>query len=173
MHSFADRHDHTWKLDITIPDTHRVRRELDVDLLDLQTYEKLTIDWVLLAQVLWVLCREQAEQQNVSEEEFGRGLAGEAIDRATEALLEAVVDFFPPRRRRLLQQVHAKAQQLETASTAHVETILSGDRLDQLLKTKLDALDRELEASLAEASLSGSTSGRPPDSSGSTSPPAA
>ena len=42
---------------------------------------------------------EAAEKQKISDEDFGRGLGGDAIDSATTALLEELVDFFPQRRR--------------------------------------------------------------------------
>lgn len=58
-----------------------------------------------LVDALWVACESRARELGVTPEEFAAGLAGDTIDAATSALLEAVVDFFPQRRRAVLRAV--------------------------------------------------------------------
>lgn len=48
-----------------------------------------------LAAVLWLLCCEQAEKAGIDEVKFAYGLSGESLEQAGEALMGAVIDFFP------------------------------------------------------------------------------
>ena len=57
--------------------------------------EKLINDPILLCDVIYCVCMEEADSRGVSDEDFGRAMAGDAIELATTALLEELVDFFP------------------------------------------------------------------------------
>jgi Glu-tRNA(Gln) amidotransferase subunit E-like FAD-binding protein len=95
--------------------------------------ERLAADPLLLGQLLWVLCREQAQEKKVSEEDFGR-LAGDGIEHATEGLLEALADFFPTRKRSALKVWMAKMKRMEgMAVDAAVKDMESG-RMETLLE---------------------------------------
>ncbi|MDP5053114.1 MAG: hypothetical protein NWP69_04940, partial [Congregibacter sp.] len=50
---------------------------------------RLSTDPLLLGDVLFAICKPQADKQEITDESFGEGLAGNAIDDATNALLEA------------------------------------------------------------------------------------
>ena len=64
--------------------------------------------------MLYVLCKPEADERNVSDEDFGRAMAGDAIEQATTTLLEELVDFFPKGRRELLAKALGKIRTLET-----------------------------------------------------------
>jgi hypothetical protein len=51
---------------------------------------RLSTDPLLLGDVLFAICKPQADQQQITDEAFGEGLAGNSIDDATGALLEAL-----------------------------------------------------------------------------------
>lgn len=81
-----------------------------------------------LVDALWVACESRARDLGVTPEDFAAGLAGDTIDAATAAFMEAVVDFFPQRRRAVMRAVlrqteaaldmaMAKAQQAVEALT--------------------------------------------------------
>lgn len=53
---------------------------------------KLVSDPVQLADVLYCLCKVEAEARQVSDEDFGRGLAGDAITLAADAFVEELID---------------------------------------------------------------------------------
>ena len=104
MAVFIDNQKREWNLYIDIPIARKIRTVLDVDILDIQ--EGLTAvseDPILLCDVLYMLCQEQAESLGVSDEQFGQALVGEAIESACSAFVEALMDFSPPRRRKILQ----------------------------------------------------------------------
>jgi len=151
MASFDDSTGRSWTLRIDVSAIRRVREALDVDLLDLAggpLLERVAGDPVLLVDILYVLCSAQAEQQSVDAEAFGAAMVGDAIDRATGALLEALADFFPSRKAALLRQVIDKGQTLAERLLARAEKrVADGD---------LDAAMEELTATESGGSASSS-----------------
>ena len=99
MSKFTDAKGRDWTVAITTGAIKTVRQRLDVDLVDLNqsTMERLADDFVLLVDVLWVLCEQQAanKQPPVDAEDFGESLVGDPIEAACSALTEAIADFFP------------------------------------------------------------------------------
>lgn len=121
---FTDASGRHWVLDVTVATVRRVKRLLDVQLLDAVDPEaelcsRLGVDACLLADVLYVVCLPQADERGVSDEEFGRALAGDAIEEASEGLLRAVCDFFPNRVQRAVRhRMLDRAKSLQT----HLQT---------------------------------------------------
>ncbi len=96
MQAFEDSDGHSWEISVNVTAIKRVRAALEVDLLDIvggDLIQKLATDPVLLCDVLATLCKREIEAAGKTAEEFGEGLAGDAIDRATKALLEELVNF--------------------------------------------------------------------------------
>lgn len=122
MHTFKDATGRDWVIAVNVDAVKRLRgSELKIDLLAViepkdDLLRRLADDPVLLCDVLYVLCAEEAKTRGVSDEDFGRGLAGEAIDRATAALLEEIADFFRDGRRLTLRKVLAKMGEAEAAA---------------------------------------------------------
>ncbi len=77
----------------------------------LQALGKLVSDPVRLADVLYCLVKDEADARQVSDEDFGRALAGDAITAAAEAFVEELIDFFPDARVRagLRQVAHGRS----------------------------------------------------------------
>lgn len=134
MHTFADNLGRMWYVAVNVATIRRVRAALNIDLYQLcddgmQALGKLVADPVRLADVLYVLCQEDAREKRVSDEDFGRALGGDAIQAAAEALVEELVDFFPDERSRAaLRRVIAAGRQVRTKLLDHAETMLG--RLD-------------------------------------------
>ncbi len=158
MKTFNDNAGRTWTIAINVDAIKRVRSLLDVDLLEIvdgKLIERLIRDPVLLCDVVYAVCRPEADAKSVSDEEFGRAMAGDAIEHATKALLEDLVGFSPsPRDRANLQRV------LQTTWNVM-------DRARDLVEKRLDSgeLEKVVEQALASA---GSSSGAAPESSAST-----
>jgi len=155
MKAFTDNAGRTWTIAINVDAIKRVRGMLDVNLLEIvegTLIERLIRDPVLLCDVVYAVCKPEADEKGISDEEFGRAMAGDAIEHATKALLEELVGFSPsPRDRANLQRV------LET-------TWKVMDRARDLIEARLESgeLDRVVERALASASGS---SGNAPGSS--------
>jgi hypothetical protein len=137
MHTFADNVGRTWYVAVNVTTIRRVRAALDVDLYQLvdegmQALGRLVADPVRLADVLYVLCKDDADAKNISDEDFGRALAGDAITSAAEALVEELVDFFPDERSRAaLRRVIAAGREVRTKLLTHAETMLDALNPDE------------------------------------------
>lgn len=140
MKTFTDNRGNTWCIMITVDSIRRVRSALDIDLLEAvegKLIERLANDPILLCDVIYVLCHSEAQQRGVSDEEFGRAMAGDAIDQATTSLLEELVDFFPKARRGLLTKALAKYRTLETKAIALVDKQLDDPSLENRVLSEL------------------------------------
>jgi len=143
MHAFKDNAGRNWTVAVTVGSVKRVRSMLNVDLLDAaegKVFARLATDPVLLCDVLYCVCKPDLDAAGVTDEQFGEALAGDAIEHATEALLEDLVDFFPKARRQVLAKALGKLRTLET-------------RAAELAMAKFDSpeLDRELDRILQES----------------------
>jgi len=137
MASFTDSDGRSWTLRIDVSAIRRVRKALDVDLLDLAggpLLERVAGDPVLLVDLLYALARGQADEQGVDAEAFGAGLVGDAIDAATAALLEALADFFPSRKAALLKAVIEKGQTLADRLQARAEKKVAEMNLEEAMR---------------------------------------
>ena len=151
MKTFTDNAGRTWTVAVNVDCIKRVKTLLDVNLLDAvegKLLERFVSDPVLLCDCLYAICKPEAESKNITDEDFGRAMAGDAIDGATTALLEELVDFFPSGKRQVLAKALAK---LKTFQTKAVET--ASRRLDD------PKLDQQLESLLKEGELPEPTPG--------------
>lgn len=145
MKTFTDNANRTWTLAINVDAIKRVKSLLDVDLMqaiDGKLIERLCDDPILLCDVIYALVKPQADAANVSDESFGQAMAGDAIDRATEAMLEDLVSFFPSQRRGLLAKVLEKLRALKSKLFAASSLRLDTLDLDKITKAAMDELDR-------------------------------
>jgi len=155
MKTFGDNTGRTWTITINVDAIKRVKSLLSVNLLDAivgKLLEQLSSDPVLLCDIIFAICKPEADAKSISDEDFGRAMAGDAIDLATTALLEELCDFFPSGRRQLLKKALAKLRKLES-----MVMTANNDRLDS----------QELEKLLSEM-IAGDSAGNLPESSGST-----
>lgn len=102
MRTFKDNNGLEWRVRLDVAAVKDVRAELGVNLMDLpepggELLGRLTGDPVLLVDVLYVICRSQADGRSIMDEQFGRGMSGDALRYAGEALLEEMMEFLPAR----------------------------------------------------------------------------
>jgi hypothetical protein len=137
MHTFADATGRTWSVSINVETIKRVKGLLNVNLMDAvegKLIEQLMTDPVLLCDVLYAVCKPQADAQTVTDEDFGRSMAGDVIEAGTEALLADLADFFPKGRRELLKKALAKLKVFEAKALAAAEARLDSPDLEDRLK---------------------------------------
>jgi len=152
MRTFTDTAGRTWTVGVNVDAVKRVKTLVGVDLLatDQKLFELLANDLVLLCDVVYAVCKPEADTQNVPSEDFGRAMSGDALGAAATALVEELVDFFPQHRRRELTR---KAVQ----------------KLDQLMEMAFDATERRLDSGELEREMenalrtSGSSSTNSPE----------
>ena len=142
MRNFIDSSGRVWVVDVSVTTIKRVRTLTGVNLLEViqgELIEQLSSDPILLADCLYAVCQPQAVREGVSDEAFGQSLAGDVIDRATTALLEGLIEFFPESKRRLLEKATAKYRQVQTKALAMVEAKLDSPELEAKILKDLEA----------------------------------
>ena len=171
MKTFVDNAGRTWTVAINVDAIKRVRDLAQVNLLEViegKLLERLIGDPVLLCDVIYAVCKPEADAKTITDVDFGRAMAGDAIDLATQSLLEELVDFFPQRRRALLTKVLDKLRKLDTLTLATVADRLDKIDLEAVMASAAAQVDADKNLS---ALLAGKPSGPAPGSSASTPAP--
>ena len=149
MKSFTDNLGRTWTLVVNVAAIKRVRALCGVDLNAIveidknnnptaELLERLSTDPVLLVDVLYAVCKTECDQKGVSDEDFGAAMAGDAIEQATAALLDEVVDFFPTAKRAALQKILAATRRIEALAKKKLESILGSAEFEEKLVSELE-----------------------------------
>ncbi len=172
MHTFKDNQGREWTVEITVAAIKRVRGLAGVDLMEVLEgsnglIEKLVRDPVLLCDVIYAACKPQADEREVADEAFGASMAGDAIEHATAALLEELVDFCPsPRDRanlgRVLKATRDVMDKARDVVERRIDDLIDGGALERAV---LEAVPPTVEAA------AGGSSGSAPASSASIQPP--
>ncbi|HUW99871.1 MAG TPA: hypothetical protein VMY35_02750 [Phycisphaerae bacterium] len=173
MGSFRDSERREWQVRIDVNVIRDVRGEQQINLLDLPEsgfalLTRLTTDLVLLVDILYVVCRRQARERSISDEDFGRAMRGDCLLPAAEVLFREVIDFFPDARRRALLTKVLEAG-LALGEILMNRAAQQTARLDELdLEEEATALTQSPAAPEASASGLGGSAGSSPASSAST-----
>lgn len=130
MKTFTDNAGRIWTIAINVATIQRVRASpLKLDLLDMTLVPRLLEDPVLIVNVVYVLCQIEANGRNITDEDFGRAMAGDAIEAATIAFLEDLTDFFPKGRREMLRRTLNKIRAAEPTLIQRLEATVNVDDL--------------------------------------------
>ena len=150
MKTFQDNAGRQWTVTLNVAALKRVRAMTSIDLFnvvtldenkkpDISLLERLSEDPILLVDVLYAVCKQEAETQQVSDEQFGAAMAGDAIEHATNALLEELVDFFPDPKRKVLRKILAANRRF-------------GETMKRKVEAELTGLDAKIDQALAQLS---------------------
>lgn len=141
MKSFNDNTGRKWDVSLSIATVKRVRNLVEVDLLAIldkpELLNTIATDPVLFVDVLYVIVKPQADAIGLTDEAFGELLNGESIEQATEAFLEALVDFFPGARQATLRRVLDRANAHRTKTDADLNRLLSDGTIDAAIDKAL------------------------------------
>lgn len=153
MKTFKDNAGRSWEVDVHVTAIERVRAATGIDLLtavdpQAHLFDTLAADPVRLVGVLFTLCEEQAEKRGVAPEDFGRGMAGDALDAACEALEGATIDFFPKLRRTLLQQGTEKMRDQRQKAFQAAAEFLGSPEFERKMLERLQQLKDSFGAAL-------------------------
>ena len=150
MKSFTDSTGRAWTLVVNVATIKRVRALCGVDLNSIvevedgkpsaKLLERLSSDPVLLADVLYAVCKPECDQRGVSDEDFGAAMAGDAVEQATDALLDEIVDFFPAAKRAAFQRILSASRRFGEAARRRLEATLADGRFEDALVSELERL---------------------------------
>lgn len=156
MKTFRDNTSREWPVSINVHAIRRVRDATAVNLVSRDfpaLLEQLLSDPVLLCDVIYVLCKPEADALNIAAEAFGKAMSGDSVEEAMKAFFDELADFTPNPRAR-----------------ARVKTVV--EKLWTMAEKAQDLADAELTAALAkETPTSGPPSTRSPESLASTQAP--
>ena len=132
MKIWKDAEGHAYETKITVAEIRDVKTELGINLMDIATgdlLQRISEDVILLCDILYVINRSQAKGYGIDDAQFGRNLYGDALEEATHAFMEEMINFFPNQRtRQLLTKAMTKGQ----------------ERMDKALDLAEKTLDEEL-----------------------------
>lgn len=142
MQTFTDTAGRVWSLAISTHTVKRVRTLLSVDLMEFvegTLMGKLMGDIVLFVDVLYAICKPEADARGVTDEQFGQAMSGEVIEVAEEALAEALFTFSHPSRREAARTAWGKAKQLRARASDLAVVRLNDPEMDRRLEEILNA----------------------------------
>lgn len=170
MIEFRDDEGRPWRLALTVSAAMRVRDmvtvEADVlgedgkptgakktvpfDIADVsaigQTFQVLRSQFIKVGEVLYAILCSQADEKNLSKEQFLDGFRGDSLEAARAAIESELADFFPQRLRKMVR--------------------LIGVKMEEVSAEMLDRAEAQM-AKATPAELSGMQYGKPPESSAS------
>lgn len=151
MKSFTDNAGNVWTLSVNVAAIKRVRALCGVDLNSIvelneknepstKLLHQLATDPVLLVDVLYAVCKPEADAKNVSDEDFGRAMAGDAIEHATNALLDEVIDFFPEAKRQAFRKILSATRRFENVVKNRMTAILEDKDFEGKMVSEMERL---------------------------------
>lgn len=135
MARFKDNLDDEWDLVLTVGILGKLRTEAGLDLRAADAGQQVAgLDPYSeqFGRILWLLVEKQAAERNIEPDDFPFRLDGNALEGATEALVDALIDFFPNARSRQiarakLPELRAKAEkELEATMDRELSKLLAG-----------------------------------------------
>lgn len=150
MSTFQDNLNRKWRVEVTVRTVKRVRDLVGVDLYeaaDGDLVDRIAADPCLLCDVICAVVRPQVEEAGLTDEDFAEGLGGDALDKATEALLAGLAEFYPEQMRHRLRAAMAKRDR----ALKEINRIVIGKLEDQTIEREIvqrinDEIDRRLSA---------------------------
>lgn len=161
MHLFKDRNDKTWEIDITSADLRPVRENTGVAISHLTAnrfkgLSDLFADLEKFVDVLYVLCKRQCDTLNMSDSDFGRSFDGDALERASDAFMGALIDFFPkPDVRKQLKKMLEKGKDVGN-KTLNLAMLQADQELEAI---DTDDLAKKFLAKLTQSSSTNVSNG--------------
>jgi hypothetical protein len=160
MREFRDDQGRPWMVAITVAAAERVRglvtvdvtedveqsdgsvsrqtRKAPLDIIDTSsianTLQILRSQYGTVGEVLYAICRKQADEKKVSREDFLDGLRGDAIEAGVKAIEEELVDFFPPRLRKMVGLLATKMDEVATQMLDQAEARMQAATAASLLE---------------------------------------
>lgn len=155
MKSFTDRQGRSWTIEINYTSLRRVNALTGINLTRIvdpqaNVMEQLTGDPFVLFDCLVAILQPQLDEKDVTAEQFGEALDEESGDKASMALIEAIIDFFPEGKRMLLKRALTKV--LTAAERRQLDRALQAvesPEFYQAIETALDEASRLTSGSSA------------------------
>ena len=143
MKTFVDSFNRTWSVSVNVATIKRVKSLMGLNLMEAVTgdlIESLKADPCLLVDVLYCVCKNEADAKGISDESFGEAMAGDAIENATDAFLDELIEFFPSEKKMILKKAFQKVKQAEKKALQMGEKYLEGLQIENRIEEKLTSI---------------------------------
>lgn len=159
MKSFKDKTGRSWDIELNVGTVRQIKSRCYVDFdhiitfdrrehpQDVSALEKLAEDSILLFDVIFVLCQKQIAEAGLDEEAFAELFDGDTIEAATGALLDEIINFSRPARRKVLLQLRKISKNYSEKAGKELEKILNDPKFEQ-------EIEKSLKQSLTNAPVS-------------------
>ncbi len=153
MESFKDTKGRIWVVSINVATIKQVRAVAGVDLLkvlepDNTLLEQLQTNPVTLCDVLYAVCKGQADELNLTDVEFLSAMAGDAIEHATTCVINGIVSFIAsPKQRDVLRRAIEADRRLRAKGWDLVTSKVESGYLEKIQEAELVKLAGRLEKS--------------------------
>tara|TARA_R110002051_G_scaffold160285_2_gene231934 strand:+ start:110 stop:601 length:492 start_codon:yes stop_codon:yes gene_type:complete len=158
MSSFKDTEGRLWSFNCNVFTLARCKSEAGVDLASAieqgsKVIEEITEDVSIFFAVLCSLLKDQMKEAGVDEQGLGEAINDEDIViEATQAMVRAIIDFFPPKRSKALRKAFDQLWNL-TREKAELEADKAIATIDSLDFEKMSTeLVESMGSSLADTS---------------------
>lgn len=138
--TFTDTAGRVWTVVVTTETLKRVRSVMAVDLMEFvegTLMSKLMGDIVLLCDVLYLVCKPEADARGMTDAQFGESLDGDVLLAAEEALAEGLFRISHPSRREAARKAWDKAKTLRLRACQAAVVRLDDPELDRQLEAIL------------------------------------
>ncbi len=158
MEQFKDATGQDWSITINYSVRNVVKAKAGVDFFDIEQIQTLVIlgdlkDCEKLAEVLFVLCGEQAEKLGLNPDQFAARFNGDVFEAACAALSREIANFFPKARRELLTKVVKKAASLQNLGMERANQMVDSDQMEKQMLAKLAQIESQSTIGASGASL--------------------
>ena len=150
MKSFADKNKQVWDIELNIGAAIRLKSRLGIDIEnvitlnnqakpeDISVLEKISSDAIFLFNIIYVLCEKQCKERNLSEEDFAESFDAESIELATEALLDEIVNFSRPAKRKVLEQLRRISREFSAKAGQKLDEVLMDPEFQKTIELELE-----------------------------------
>lgn len=151
MRSFKDKNQKVWNIELNVGTARRVKGECDIDLVNFislapngksqtSTLERLATDPFLLVNVLFSLCREQVKECNVDDFGFASLFDAKTIERASEALMEEIINFSQSAKKKALTRIYQTTRNFAERMDRKLDEVLNSPEFDAEIENQLGKL---------------------------------
>lgn len=159
MKQFKDKQGRDWTIEVTVGSARRVRDLTGFVLLSpdiMKTTTALAGDLVTMVDVTYALCKPQADERSVTDEQFGVMMRDVDLNAVLKSIMEETVDFFPQCREAMIR-IFAATEKLSEKATANLAKLMEGDTLERSMEKMLSGSAGSWQVS-SESNRNGSPS---------------
>jgi len=150
MQSFTDKTGAAWDIELTVGTARKIKSRLGIDIENAVTFdtkenpqdasalEKIAKDSILLFDIIFILCENQCRERKITDEQFADLFNGDTIVKATDALLEEIINFSRPARRKVLRKLNEISKEYSEKAGEKLEAILQTPDFRQQVESQIE-----------------------------------